>query len=116
MLFQSLIIGFVVITCLILIDFVLAVSLRLKYGDFDWSKFLNFLISGLAPYFLIWVVLSFMSIGLVSLGNYLGYDIGLEAIIPITVVINAVSVSLVLKALKSIKDKFKKVGININTK
>ena len=111
--FQSLIIGFIVILCLILIDFILCVSIKLKFGGFDWSLFLDYLKKGLAPYVLIWVALSLLSIGLTYLGGFLGYEIGLEAIIPITSIIGIVSLSIIAKAVKSIYDKFKELGIEI---
>jgi outer membrane lipoprotein SlyB len=50
---------------------------------------------------------------LTYLGGFLGYEIGLEAIIPITSIIGIVSLSIIAKAVKSIYDKFKEIGIEI---
>lgn len=112
--FQSIIVMFIVLASLVLIDLILAVALHLKVGNFDWSKFLNYLKSGLAPYILIWTVLSLLSIGLTYLGGWLGYEIGLEAIIPLTSIIGIVALTITAKAVKSIIDKFKELGIDVN--
>ena len=112
--FQSIIVMFIILISLVLIDFVLAVALHLKVGSFDWNKFLNYLKSGLTPYILIWTVLSLLSIGLTYLGGWLGYEIGLEAIIPLTSIIGIVALTITAKAVKSIYDKFKEMGIEIN--
>jgi hypothetical protein len=63
-----------------LLDLVLCVAIRLKYGGFDWKKFLDFMKSGLLPYILIWTFLAGLNIGIPYLIGYLGYDIGLETV------------------------------------
>lgn len=112
-LFQALITGFIVILSLILIDLILCVAIKLKVGEFDWSLFLQYLKSGITPYLLIWTVLSLLSIGLTHLGGLLGFEIGLEAIIPLTSIISIVSLTIIAKAIKSIYDKLKEIGIEI---
>jgi len=111
--FKSLIIGFIVILILMLLDFILCVSIKLKTGQFDWKKFLDFMKSGLLPYILIWVFLAAINIGIPYLVNWLGYDIGLETIIPLTSITGLVWLALIAKAIKSIYEKFKEIGIEI---
>lgn len=112
--FQSIIVIFIILISLVLIDFILAVALHLKVGNFEWKKFLNYLKSGLAPYILVWTVLSLLSIGLTYLGSWLGYVIGLEAIIPLEAILGIVALTITVRAVKSIYDKFKEMGIEIN--
>jgi len=111
--FKSLIIGFIVILILMLIDFILAVAIKLKTGQFDWKKFLDFMKSGLLPYILIWSVVAAINIGVPYLVQILGYDIGLETIIPLTSITGSVWLALIAKALASIGDKFKGIGIEL---
>jgi hypothetical protein len=96
-----------------LLDFILCVSIKLKTGQFDWKKFLDFMKSGLLPYILIWVFLAAINIGIPYLVNWLGYDIGLETIIPLTSITGLVWLALIAKAIKSIYEKFKEIGIEI---
>lgn len=111
--FKSLIIGFIVILILMLIDFILAVAIKLKTGQFDWKKFLDFMKSGLLPYILIWSAVAAINIGVPYLVKILGYDIGLETIIPLTSITGSVWLALIAKALASIGDKFKEIGVEL---
>ncbi|MBA7544857.1 hypothetical protein ES705_37218 [subsurface metagenome] len=111
--FQSLIIGFIVILILMLLDLVLCVAIRLKYGGFDWKKFLDFMKSGLLPYILIWAFLAGLNIGIPYLIGYLGYDIGLETVIPLTSITGIVWAAIVAKSVASIYAKFKEIEIEI---
>jgi hypothetical protein len=111
--FKTLIIGFIIILILMLLDLVLAVSIRLKEGEFDWKLFLNFMKTGLLPYILIWVFLAGLNIGIPYLIGWLGYDIGLETIIPMTAITGLVWVALMTKATASIFTKFKDIGIEL---
>ncbi len=111
--FQSLIIGFIVILILMLLDLVLCVAIRLKYGGFDWKKFLDFMKSGLLPYILIWTFLAGLNIGIPYLIGYLGYDIGLEIVIPLTSITGIVWAAIVAKSVASIYAKFKEIEIEI---
>ena len=111
--FKSLIIGFIIILLLMLIDFILAVAIRLKTGQFDWKKFLDFMKSGLLPYILIWFVLAAINIGIPYLVEILGYDIGIETIIPLTSITGAVWLAITTKAVASIYEKFKEIGIEL---
>ena len=111
--FKTLIIGLLIILILMLLDFVLAVSIRLKTGKFDWKLFLNFMKSGLLPYILIWGVLAGINIGIPYLIRWLGYDIGLETIIPLTSITGLVWLALVAKSVASIYAKFKEIGIEV---
>ncbi|MHB8276343.1 MAG: hypothetical protein ACYDIA_01650 [Candidatus Humimicrobiaceae bacterium] len=111
--FKSLIIGLIVILILMLLDFVLAVSIRLKNGKFDWKLFLNFMKSGLLPYILIWGMLAGINIGIPYLIKWLGYDIGFETIIPLTSITGLVWAALIAKSIASIFAKFKEIGIEI---
>lgn len=112
--FQSLIIGFIVILILMLLDLILCVAIRLKYGGFDWKKFLDFMKSGLLPYILIWAFLAGLNIGIPYLTGYLGYDIGLETVIPLVSITGIVWLALVAKSFASILAKFKEIEIEIN--
>jgi len=112
--FQSLIIGFIVILILMLLDLVLCVAIRLKYGGFDWKKFLDFMKSGLLPYILIWTFLAGLNIGIPYLIVYLGYDIGLETVIPLTSITSIVWLAITAKAVASIYGKFKDLEIELN--
>jgi len=112
--FKTLITGFIVILILMLLDFILAVAIKLRTGQFEWKKFLDFMKSGLLPYILIWFTVAAINIGVPYLVEYLGYDIGLETIIPLTSITGSVWLALVAKALASIGDKFKEIGIEIN--
>jgi len=111
--FKTLIIGLLVILILMLLDFVLAISIRLKTGKFDWKLFLNFMKSGLLPYILIWGVLAGINIGIPYLNGWLGYGIGLETIIPLTSITGLVWLALVAKSVASIYAKFKEIGIEV---
>jgi len=111
--FKTLIIGLLIMLILMLLDFVLAVSIRLKTGKFDWKLFLNFMKSGLLPYILIWVFLAGLNIGISYLIGWLGYDIGLGTIIPLTSITGLVWTALVIKATASIFAKFKEIGIEV---
>jgi len=112
--FKSLILGFIIILILMLLDLILCVAIRLKYGGFDWKKFLDFMKSGLLPYILIWTFLAGLNIGIPYLVGYLGYDIGLETIIPLTAITGIVWLALVAKSFASICAKFKEVEIEIS--
>ena len=111
--FKSLIIGFIVIAILMLLDLILCISVKLKTGQFDWKKFLDFMKTGLLPYIIIWSFLAGLNIGIPYLIQYLGYDIGLETIIPLTSITGLVWVALIAKAVASIFGKFKDIGIEI---
>jgi len=111
--FKSLIIGFIVILILMLLDFILAVAIRLKFGGFDWKKFLNFMKSGLLPYILIWFSVAAINIGIPYLVEFLGYEIGLESIIPLTSITGAIWLAITTKAVASIYGKFKELGIEL---
>ncbi|MCL5073858.1 MAG: hypothetical protein M1308_23645 [Actinobacteria bacterium] len=111
--FKSLIIGLIVILILMLLDFILAVSIRLKTGKFDWKLFLNFMKTGLLPYILIWAVLAGINIGIPYLIAWLGFDIGLETIIPLTSITGLVWAALITKSVASIFAKFKEIGIEL---
>jgi hypothetical protein len=111
--FKTLIIGFIIILILMLLDLVLAVSIRLKEGKFNWKLFLNFMKTGLLPYILIWAFLAGINIGIPYLIGWLGYDIGLGTIIPLTSITGLVWTSLVIKATASIFAKFKDIGIEV---
>ena len=112
--FKSLILGFIVILILMLLDLILCVAVKLKIGQFDWKKFLNFMKSGLLPYIIVWSFLAGINIGIPYLVKYLGYDIGLETIIPLTVITGFVWLALVAKAVASIYGKFKDLEIELN--
>lgn len=113
-LFKGMIGGFLVIMILILIDFIFAVAIRLKYNKFDWSKFLNYLKSGLTPYVLIWFVLSAIGIGVPwIIENMKIADIGLETIIPVGSIVGIVWVTILAKAVNSIKEKAVELDIEI---
>lgn len=111
--FKSLIVGLIVILILMLLDLILCVAMRLKYGGFDWKKFLDFMKLGLLPYILIWTFLAGLNMGIPYLIGYLGYDIGLETIIPLTTITGIVWAALVAKSVASICAKFKEIGIEI---
>ena len=111
--FKSLIIGFIVIAILMLLDLILCISVKLKTGQFDWKKFLDFMKTGLLPLILIWFVLACINIGVPYLILKLGYDLGLETIIPLTSITGIVWVALIAKAVQSIFLKFKDIGIEI---
>ena len=113
-LFKTLIIGFIVILFLMLLDLILCVAIKLKKGEFDWKKFLNFMKTGQLPYILVWSVLAGINIGIPYIEQYLGFGIGLETIIPITSITGMVWLALVTKAGASICAKFKEIEIEIN--
>jgi len=111
--FQTLIIGLITILILMLLDLILCVAMRLKFGGFDWKKFLDFMKSGMLPYIIIWLVLAGINIGVPYLVQFLGYDIGLETIIPLTSITGLVWLALIAKSIASIYAKFKEIGIEI---
>ena len=110
---KPLIIGLAILLILVMLNFVLAVAKALKFGKFDWTKFLNFMKTGLLPYTLIWIFLAGVGIGIPLLINALGYDIGLGAIIPIDTIIAIVWAILITKATADIVKNFKELGIEI---
>ncbi len=110
---KPLIIGFVIILFLVILNFILAVAIALKFGKFDWKKFLDFMKSGLLPYILIWVFLAAVGIGIPFLVKWLGYDIGLGVIIPIDSIIGSVWLTLIAKASADIVKNFKELDIEI---
>jgi len=97
-----------------LLDLILCVSIKLKTGKFDWKQFLDFMKSGLLPYILIWTFLAGLNIGIPYLTAWLGYDIGIEIIIPLTAITGLVWATLMIKVTASIFGKFKEIGIEIN--
>ena len=113
--FKSLIIGLIVVLILMLLDLILCVSIKLKTGQFDWKKFLDFMKTGLLPYIIIWVFLAGLNIGIPYLIGYLGYDIGLETVITLTSITGLVWVALIAKSIASIFGKFKEIGIEIKS-
>lgn len=111
--FKPLIIGLVIILFLLIFNLVLAVAIALKYNKFEWARFLGYMKSGLLPYILIWIFLAGVGIGIPFLAKYLGYDIGLETIIPINSIVGVVWATVVAKALADIYKNFKELGIEI---
>src|SRR3972149_11774417 len=103
---KPLIIGLAIILFLVILNFVMAVAIALKFGKFEWSKFLNFMKSGLLPYVLIWVFLCAVGIGIPFLVQKLGYDIGLATVIPIDAIIGSVWLILIAKATADIYKNF----------
>jgi hypothetical protein len=96
-----------------LLDLILCIAIRLKFGGFDWKKFLDFMKTGLLPLIIIWVVLAGINIGIPYLILKLGYELGLEAIIPLTSITGLVWLALLAKAVASVYEKFKELGIEI---
>jgi len=70
--------------------------------------------SGLLPYIIVWSFLAGINIGIPYLVKYLGYDMGLETIIPLTSITGIVWLALVAKAVASIYGKFKELEIELN--
>lgn len=112
--FQGMIISAIVICLLIIIDTILAVSVALYKKEFDWKKFLDFLMHTIGPYFLIWAGLSGVFVFSIYIGIWLGYSIGLGAVIPITGIISIVAAAISAKMIASIYNKFKQIGIDIS--
>jgi hypothetical protein len=110
---KPLIVGLIVILFLLIFNLVLAVSIALKFGKFDWAKFLDYMKSGLLPYILIWVFLAAVGVGIPYLVKFLGYDIGLATIIPIDSIIGIVWLTIVGKAVADIYKSFKDLEIEI---
>ena len=113
LIFKTLIIGMIIIFILMLLDLILCVALKLKQGEFDWKKFLNFMKTGLLPYILIWTFLAGINIGIPYLIGYLGYELGLETIIPLTSITGIVWLALISRTVASIYAKFKDLGIEL---
>jgi len=112
---KPLIIGLIIILFLVIFNFILAVSIALKYGKFDWKKFLEFMKSGLLPYTLIWLFLAVVSVGIPYLIKWLGYDIGLGVIIPIDSIIGIVWAAIISRAVADIYKNFKELGLEIKS-
>ena len=113
---KPLILGILIILFLVILDFILAFCIRLAFGKFDWTKFLDFIKKGISPYLIIWVVLSGVSIGVPYLAKFLGYDLGLEIYIPIDVIIGIIWTAITAKEVASIIAKFKELGLEIKGK
>jgi len=111
---QGTIISAIVVVILIIIDAIVGSAVSLYTKDFDWNKFLNFLKHTIAPYVIVWGGLSGVFIGTTFLTQWLGYGIGLSAIIPITGIISIVAAAISAKMIAEIYAKFKKLGIDIS--
>jgi len=110
---KPLVIGLAIILFLVIFNFVLGVAIALKFGKFDWKKFLDFMKSGLLPYILIWIFLAAVSIGIPYFIKWLGYDIGLSTIIPIDSIIGIVWLAITSRAIADITKNFKELDIEI---
>lgn len=113
LIFSSFLLALALLLILMFIDFLLCVAIKLKFGGFDWKKYINFLKSGLGPPILVWAGLSLVGIGVPFLAKFLGADIGLEAIIPITSIIGLIWGAILYLEGKEIIDKFKMLGYEI---
>lgn len=111
---QGTLVTAIVIVILIIIDTILGSAVALYTKTFDWKKFLNFLKHTIGPYVLVWGGLSGVFIGTTYLTQWLGYGIGLSAIIPITGIISIVGAAISAKMLAEIYTKFKTIGIDIS--
>lgn len=112
--YKSMIISFSIMTFLVLIDTIMAVSVHIYKKTFDWNKFLGFLTHMVSPYILVWAGLSGVMIGAAYFGQWLGYSIGLGSVIPITGIISVVAGAITARLLASIYGKFKMIGIDIS--
>jgi len=112
-LFKGIIIGFIIIMLLIFIDLLFCVGIKLKFGKFDWNKFLDYLKTGLTPYVLIWSALSLVGVGIPFVAQWIGADIGLETIIPVSGIVAFVWGTIVSKCINSIREKAKELEIEI---
>ena len=104
----------IVMMLLIILDTITAVSIAVYKNTFDWKKFLNFIIHDISPYMIIWAGFSGVFIGTAFLSQYLGHDVGLGAIIPITGIISIVAGAISTKMLMDMYAKFKQLGIDIS--
>ena len=111
---QGTLISAIVIVILILIDAIIGSAVALYNNEFEWDKFLNFLKHTIAPYVIVWGGLSGIFIGTTFLTQWLGYGIGLSAIIPITGIISIVGAAISAKMIAEIYAKFKQLGIDIS--
>jgi len=111
---QGTLITAIVIVILIIIDTILGSAVALYKKEFDWGKFLDFLKHTIAPYVIVWGGLSAVFIGTTFLTQWLGYGIGLSAIIPITGIISIVGAAISAKMIAEIYAKFKLMGIDIS--
>jgi len=104
----------IVMLLLVILDTITAVSIAVYKNTFDWKKFLNFIIHDISPYMIIWAGFSGVFIGTAFLSQYLGHDIGLGAVIPITGIISIVAGAISTKMLMDMYSKFKQLGIDIS--
>ena len=111
---QGTIISAIVIVILVIIDAIVGSAVALYKAEFEWSKFCDFLKHTIAPYVIVWGGLSAVFIGTTYLTQWLGYGIGLSAIIPITGIISIVAAAISAKMIAEIYAKFKQLGIDIS--
>ena len=104
----------IVMLLLVILDTITAVSIAVYQKEFDWKKFLNFLVHDISPYIIIWAGFSGVFIGTAALSQYFGYNIGLGAVIPITGIISIVAGAISTKMLMDMYAKFKQLGIDIS--
>jgi len=115
--FQSVIIGIIGIALLILLDLITKLATGINSENngfkFDMKKFLLFLKSGVAPYFLIWIGYSGVNILLIWMAEFYqpieipGFAEGIMAAI-----IYAAAAAIALKIGNSIWENLKQLGIN----
>jgi len=117
---QQMTIGFILIICLIFLDFIFGVAVALKKssnglrasnGGFDFKKFLNFLKKFVSPYVLIWVGVSVVSLLITWLNEKFELIIPIAAIIPISVVIDGAAATILLVLGNDIKNKIVELGL-----
>ena len=104
----------IIMMLLVILDTITAVSIAVYQKEFDWKKFLDFLVHDISPYIIIWAGFSGVFIGTAFLSQYLGHDIGLGAVIPITGIISIVAGAISAKMIADMYAKFKKLGIDIS--
>jgi len=117
--FQSVIIGLIVIALLILLDLITKLATALNSSNngfiFDLKKFLLFLRQGVAPYFAIWLGYSLVNILIVWLSDiYVPITIpGFAENIMAGIIYTSAS-TIAIKVGISILDNLKKLGIRKN--
>jgi len=104
----------IIMVLLVILDTITAVSIAVYQKAFDWDKFLDFLVHDISPYIIIWAGFSGVFIGTAFLSQYLGHDIGLGAVIPITGIISIVAGAISAKMIADMYAKFKQLGIDIS--
>ena len=118
-LIQQALITFVIIVCVIFLDFIFGVAVALrntaqgrKINEFNWGQFLTYLKKFISPYLLIWFGVTAVSIGLAALAEYAGLTVTLPASIPIAIFIDGSAAAIVILTGKSIIKNAKKLGLN----